>query len=262
MNDTPLNIPFLITSILVQWPLMLLLPIFLGRRLAKRFGVGWKIWAAGALTFVLSQVVHIPLNVAVGLIGKTPRGLGLLPLPLLALAAGLSAGLCEELARYLMLRYGWKRARGYREALQFGAGHGGIESMIFGVITVINVVAMLVMRYVPLDKLGVPPEAAAQVAEASRLFWQSAWYLPIVGGMERVFAMAAHIGMSVLVMRAVVRGRMGYLLAAIGAHTALDAVAVWSMKTLGIGATEAILAVMGVGFMVLTYALREEPAAA
>src|SRR5262249_45823734 len=82
---------------------MLVFPLAVGRFVARRFGVPWSLWAYGALTFVASQVVHLPLNWATGLLGKPPRGLGLMPLPLLALVAGLSAGLCEELTRYVAL---------------------------------------------------------------------------------------------------------------------------------------------------------------
>src|SRR4029079_13320898 len=110
--------------------------------------------------------------------------------------------------------------------------------------------------------LGIQGEAAAQIAEASSAFWQGAWYMPILGGLERVFAMMAHIALSVLVMRAVARGRVGYLLLAIGAHAAMDGAAVWSMRTLGTGFTEALVAVVGFAFLDLTYALREDPPAA
>jgi uncharacterized membrane protein YhfC len=42
--------------------LMMTMPIALGVFLARRFKLGWGLWFIGAATFILSQVVHIPLN--------------------------------------------------------------------------------------------------------------------------------------------------------------------------------------------------------
>ena len=252
-----MNWPLVLTQLLVQLPLMLILPIALGARLAKRYGCGWRPWGAGAIAFVLSQVVHLPLNWALGLIGSG-RGLGLLPLPQLALAAGLSASLCEEIARYLMLRYGLKNARSFREAVQFGVGHGGIEAIVLGLLVAISLVVIFVLRAAPPERLGLAPDAAAKVAAALDAQSRVPWYQAAVGGLERVFAIIAHVAMSVMVMRAVARARLGWLLAAIGSHTALDAFAVWSVKTLGVGATEAGVTVFALAFVAFIWAMRDD----
>ncbi len=90
-----LNVPYVLAAALVQYPLMILLPLFLGWWIRRRYRVGWGIFLAGAGTFIFSQVVHLPLNWALGLVGGG-RGVALWPLVPLALAAGLSAGVCEE----------------------------------------------------------------------------------------------------------------------------------------------------------------------
>jgi uncharacterized membrane protein YhfC len=252
----PLSVALLLTSLLVQIPLMIALPIALGARLARRYGCGWRPWGAGALAFVLSQVVHLPFNWATGLMGGG-RGLGLLPLPLLALAGGLSAGLCEEIARYLMLRYGLRRARSFREAVQFGVGHGGIEAIILGVLAAIALVAMIVLRAVPAASLGIQGDAATQVADATNAFWSKAWYTPMMGGLERVFAITAHVAMSVMVMRAVVRGRVRWLLAAIAAHAALDGFAVLGMSRLGVMGVEVGAGIFALFFAWTIWAMRD-----
>ncbi|MEJ5200433.1 MAG: YhfC family glutamic-type intramembrane protease, partial [Anaerolineae bacterium] len=137
--------PFILTTILIQLPLMILFPLLLGGWIRRRYGMGWGLFAAGALTFVASQVVHLPLNYALGLLGGG-RGVALWPLPLMAVVAGLSAGVCEEGARWVALRFFLKRTRGWRSALQFGAGHGGGEAIIFGLLVLANFVTMLVLR--------------------------------------------------------------------------------------------------------------------
>ena len=126
-KPSPIGVPMLLSSLLIQLPLMVAFPIVLGWWIRRRYGVGWGIFWAGALTFVASQVVHLPLNYALGLLGGG-RGVALWPLPMVALVAGLSAGVCEEGARWITLRFFLKRARGWRPGLQFGAGHGVVSA--------------------------------------------------------------------------------------------------------------------------------------
>ena len=239
----------------LQIPLMSLLPLVLGYVFAKKLRVSWKIWLVGALTFVASQVVHLPLNWAMGLLGA-PRGAALLPLPWLALVAGLSAGMCEEVARYVALRFALRKiAHSWEEAVQFGAGHGGIEAMIVGALSAISVGAMMVIHWSP-STFGLEGDVLAQTLEAADQFWLTPAHMAIVGGVERVFAMTAHIGMTVLVMRAVSRRNIAYLVAAIAAHTVLDMYAVWAMARLGIWWIEAGVAVFALAMLALTLGMR------
>jgi len=254
----PLNVPFLVMSFLVQYPLMLLFPLLLGWWLRQRYGVGWGLFGAGALTFIASQVVHLPLNWALGLLGGG-RGVTLWPLLPLALVAGLSAGICEEGARWLALRFFLQKARGWREALQFGAGHGGIEALIFGLLALINLVVILALRSLDLATLGITGDAADQVRAALDQLWRTPWHLPLLAGLERVFAITFHIAMAVLVMRAVTRRNIGYLAAAITAHAALDFWGVWAVRTLGTTWTEVGVGVIALAALWLIVWLREAP---
>jgi uncharacterized membrane protein YhfC len=254
----PLNVPFLVVAFLVQYPLMLLFPLLLGWWLRRRYGVGWGLFGAGALTFIASQVMHLPLNWALGLLGGG-RGVALWPLVPLALVAGLSAGVCEEGARWLVLRFFLKRARGWREALQFGAGHGGIEAIIFGLLALWTLTQMIALRSRDLAALGLTGATADQVRAALAQFWGSPWYMPVLAGLERLFAITFHIAMAVLVMRAITRRNIGYLAAAIAAHAALDFWAVWAMRTLGTTWTEVGVGVIALAALGLIIWLRQAP---
>ena len=85
--------------------LMIALPLVLGVYLYRRLGAEWRIFAIGVVTFVASQVIHIPFNIWVlnplidhlGLDKEVP-----VQLALIALLIGLSAGFFEEIARYLV----------------------------------------------------------------------------------------------------------------------------------------------------------------
>jgi uncharacterized membrane protein YhfC len=242
------EVNYLLTAVMLlfQFPLMILFPLLLGGWIKHRYGISWSVFGIGALTFILSQVGHIPFNWATGLL-TGGWGIGLWPLPLLALAAGLSAGLFEEVARWLVLRFWLKQARGWPDALQFGAGHGGAEAIILGLLVVVNLVAMFALTTIDLATLGVPPGDATTVQAGVVQFWQTPWYLSVIAGLERLFAISFHIAMAVLIMRGIMRGQIIYLLAAIAAHTAFNFWAVWGAATVGPVWTEVGLALMAVG---------------
>jgi len=253
-----LNVPFLLTALLIQYPLMIVFPILLGGWIHRRYGVSWGIFGAGAMTFIASQVVHLPLNYALGLLGGG-RGVALWPLVPMALVAGLSAGVCEEGARWLVLRFFLKRTRGWRPALQFGAGHGGAEAIIFGLLAMLNLVSMLALRSLDPAALGLPAATADQIQAAQAAFWATPWYFSLLAGLERVCAVTFQVAMAVLVMRAFTHHNIGYLAAAIAAHAALDFWAVWGMQTVGAIWTEAGVGVVALVAFWLIVRLREAP---
>ena len=254
----PLNVPFILTAAFIQFPLMILFPLALGWWIRRRYGLSWGVFGAGVLTFIASQVVHLPLNYALGLLGGG-RGVALWPLPLIALVAGLSAGVCEEGARWIVLRFFLKRQRGWRSALQFGAGHGGGEAIIFGLLALTSFISMIALRSLGGAALGVTPEAAEQVRAAQTAYWASPWYLPIVGGAERLFAITIQIALTQVVMLSFTRKQIAYLAAAIGLHAVVDIWAVWAMPTLGVAAVEGGVALLAAGALWLIWRLREAP---
>lgn len=249
------SIPLLLATVFIQLPLMLVLPIVLGWWIRRRYGPGWGIFVAGALTFVASQVVHLPLNWALGLIGGG-RGVATWPLIPMALVAGLSAAVCEEGARWIVLAFFLKRVRTWAPGLQYGAGHGGGEAMIFGLLVVVNLATMLVLPSMEQIFAALPPDAAEQVRYGGSAYWATPWYMAAVGGVERVFAITLQIAMALLVVRSVAERRVKYLAAAIGFHTAVDAFAVWGIQTLGPLGTELGVAAFALGALWLIRRLR------
>ena len=229
MIASPIQVAYanLLAVLLVQFPLMLLLPIASGFFARKRLGARLMLFWIGGATFVASQLVHLPLNWALGLIGA-PRGVALLPLPVVGAVAGLSAGLCEEVARYGTMRWVVKSDRGWPSAVQLGLGHGGVEAMIFGLLALSSFVNILLAPYAA--SLGVSDADQAILRHAARTYWETPWYHPVLAGWERVCAITFHTGASVLVMRAVVRRNLGYLALAVLLHALLDAPLVYSRE--------------------------------
>jgi uncharacterized membrane protein YhfC len=214
---------------------MIAIPLLLGFFLQRRFGVSWKLFGAGALVFVASQVVHLPLLYGLTALFQT----GVLPSPpqawrliFNAIVLGLLAGLCEELARYIAYRWFIKSARTWEHGLMVGAGHGGIEAIILGLLVGVTYVAMIVVRTMDLTTL-IPPDQLTLAQQQIAAYWSAPWYLTVLGAVERVFAICLHLSLSVMVLIAVVRHAPVWLVAAIAWHSLMDAVAVYLLPTLG-----------------------------
>jgi uncharacterized membrane protein YhfC len=244
--------------------LMILLGLGAGVIVARRARDPWRLYAAGAWTFVLSQVFHIPFNsLALNpwLAGRLPPdelapGAGLL---LYAAALGLSAGVFEEVARYLAFRIAVRGKRGWGEALALGAGHGGIEAVLLGILTLYGVLqlvalqgsdAVALLSPEQLDNLG---QAQAQIAA----FWDAPWYAVLLGALERLFTICFHLSASVLVLQAFRRGNLLWVLLAVLWHTALDAAAVYIVVAWGPYWAEAAVGAAGLISLGIVFALRE-----
>jgi uncharacterized membrane protein YhfC len=222
-----------------------------------RLGATWVLLGMGAATFVGSQVVHLPLNLALGGLFRLPAAENLpaaWQLPLSAILAGLTAGLSEEGARYLVLRYWAKEAREWGKGLALGIGHGGAEALILGALVVATLLTMVAMR--DTDALGETGDAAfeAQIGEAVDAYWETPLYMPLLAAAERWMALVAHLALAVLVQRVFVVGRLWPLWAAIAWHTVIDATAAYVLVTWGAIAVEGVLALFTVGSAAILWA--------
>jgi len=250
----------LYVTYLLDGLLMVGLPLLLGWFLARRLGTRWRLFGVGMATFFLSQVVHLPL-----LWGLTTLfAQKVLPSPPVpwqllfnAVVLGLAAGLCEEGARYLVLRYWIKSARTWREALMFGAGHGGLEAMILGALVLVTYIAMVALHST--SPAALPLSAAQQAAVAKQIaaYWSLAWPMSLLGAVERVFALCVHLSAAVLVMQALTRRNLLWLGAAMLWHAVVDGTAVIAVGT-GLAAvrTEAVVGAWAVLALVMVFALR------
>ncbi|MGG8360856.1 YhfC family glutamic-type intramembrane protease [Bacillus cereus] len=153
----------------------------------------------GVLAFVVSQIlIRIPiLNYLNGT--STDFQMFSVTQPVLfVLLLSLSAGIFEEIARFIAMRYFMKQ-RDWQSGFLFGAGHGGIEAVLIVGIPVISLL---------LSQTVIPNG--------------DSYYF---GGIERVFAMVLHIGLSFIVLQAVVQKKFRYVVFAILIHGAVNTLA-------------------------------------
>lgn len=236
---------------------MIALPLGLAVFLTRRWKLGWGLWGIGAVTFVLSQVGHIPFNLLVQRLVERPLVYWspTAQTAFWAIFGGLSAGVFEEGARYLVLRSWARQARSWQSGILFGAGHGGAEAILLGGMALRAYFVMLVYRDVDLATV-VPAaqlDAARQQVEA---YWSIPWYDSLLGALERVFAICCQIAMAMLVMQAFLRRNTLWLGLAILYHAVIDGTAVTLMRTLGVYWTEIAVGVLALFSLWVIFALR------
>ena len=246
--------------------LMIALPIGLAWVLRRRFAARPVLFGAGLLTFIASQVVHLPLNEGITWLfraGVVPPPPPELRLAFNATVLGLTSGLCEETARYIAFRRFLPNARTWRDGMMFGAGHGGIEAILFGVLVLVNFAAMYSLSVGGLD--SVPVGAREAAGQALETFWATPPAMAFLGALERAMAICTHLALSLLVLVSVIRRKPLLLLAAITWHAALNAIAVALVQTGGVIAAEGFVAAATIPAVLLIVAMRRvliEPAPA
>ncbi len=243
--------------------LMIAMPLFLGVYLFRKYNAEWRLFGLGALTFIVSQVFHIPFNAWV----LNPRmdrlGLELdvpVHLAVIALLLGLSAGIFEEVSRYLAYRFWLKKDtdRTWSGALMLGAGHGGIESILLGILVVYGFLQLYALKDANLEALVSSDQLDITRLQVS-MFWSAPWYATILGAVERAATLCFHLSASVLVLQVFRRRNIVWLFLAIGWHTLLNAVAVFASQTWNIYLTEVIIVGAGILGLGIIFLLREDP---
>lgn len=220
-------------------------------RIAKPFFIG-------ALTFFLTQIsTRIPI---VTLWLPTMDWYIRLSLnPYLAgLFLGLTAGLAEEIGRFVLASLLLKRNRRYVDGIAFGLGHGGIEAILITGLTQINLlVLMIAIRTGQFESLIA---ASGATAAADAIYQQVTALTPltlILGGAERILAMAMHVGLTMIIWAGLRTGKKWRsLLLAILIHAAIDAAVVILPALLAISTIGLELVFAGCSGLLVLYALR------
>lgn len=186
----------------------------------------------GILAFVVSQVLlRIPLMQYMGQNSASYSLFSITQPVLFAIIIGLSAGVFEELARFVAMKF-LMQQRDWQSGFLFGAGHGGIEAVLFVGISAISLLF------------------SPSIIASSELY--------LVGGIERLFAMLLHIGLSIIVLQGVVQKRFLYVVIAILIHGLVDALV--GIFPIYIPADYALIAIEGalalIALAVFIYSLR------
>nr|WP_142255448.1 YhfC family glutamic-type intramembrane protease [Bacillus sinesaloumensis] len=153
----------------------------------------------GMLSFVVSQVLlRIPLleylekNSTSYLMFSATQ-----PVLYAIVVGGLTAGIFEEMARFLAMRY-FLKMKEWNSGFLFGLGHGGIEAILF---------------------VGI--SAVPLIFSPTAIAYNETYF---ISGIERFFAIILHMGLSVIVLKGVVTKRIFYVLLAILLHSFINSI--------------------------------------
>jgi uncharacterized membrane protein YhfC len=220
---------------------MMILPTLLWIYFTRTWKLSWRFVLAGGLTFIASQVLHIPLVIGMGSLLES------IPLWVNAIILGLLAGLFEETARYILFRFILKNARAWKEGVLVGLGHGGAEALLLGIFAGLAFVNMMVYRSIDLATVpSIPPDQLELAKQQVAAYWSAPWYIALLGFVERIFAICLHVALSVMVLYAIAYRRPVWFWLALLWHALVDAVAVYIGRQVGILAAEGFVAVSAV----------------
>ena len=237
---------------------MIVLPIMLAFYVTRKFSLPWKLVFAGGLTFIASQILHIPVLAGLTALFKS----GALPaVPeawktlFNAILLGLLAGIFEETSRWILFKFILKTTKTWEEGVTVGAGYGGTEALILGVIALINVAGMIAMRNADLSAT-LPPEQLEAAKQQVTAFWSAPLYMAFLGLIERGFAICLQISLTVMVLYSVAYKKTVWFWIALLWHAFVDALAVYLMPIIGVLALEAVIGICAIISLVILFRLR------
>ena len=237
---------------------MIILPIVLAFYVTRKFSLSWKLILAGGLTFIASQVLHIPFLTWLttlfsnGTLPAIPAGYQTL---FNAIVLGLLAGIFEETARWILFKFILKGTKTWEEGVVIGTGYGGTEALILGVLALATVIYMVSTRSADLSTL-VPPEQLELAKQQYADFWSAPVYMAFMGLIERVFAICLQITLTIMVLYSVVYKKPVWFWIALLWHAFVDALAVYLIPTIGVLALEAVIGVCAIISLVFLFRLR------
>lgn len=211
----------------IGWSFSLLcsvvLPVLLSVFFAKKSGSAKGV-LLGMGCFTATQILlRIPLLSVLNLWADYLVFQSVYPVAYLVLLS-LSAGIFEEIGRYIFIKLFMKK-RKCADAFAFGAGHGGIEAVLLVGISQFLLIFLTGGDFTGYSAMGF-----------------------FLSGVERVFAICAHIGLSIVIWYGVNCRKSGFFVPfCIILHGFFDFLAVY-LQYLGVSVyvIEAVLALLGI----------------
>lgn len=177
----------------------------------------------GVMAFVVSQmVIRLPLLNFLASESSTYQLLSITKPILMMFFLAFTAGLAEEVARWIFMRY-FMRIRSVQNGVVFGMGHGGIEALLL---------------------VGIPMLGSATMMLQPQML--------VLSGIERICAILIHICLSVLVLMGVRKRAFRYCMYAILIHTLINFTSGILANTQSLVIVELVLAVLTALLVVCT----------
>ena len=197
--------------------LIFIMAIGLGYALIRRYHLGWRLFFIGGATYLGAQIVSILL------MGFIQRGVQSItpPIPVQLLFTLLFIVILygiEESVRYAMYRWWVKDIRSWAEGLVLGAGHGGVEVILIGLMALTTLVQLVPLRNADLATVF----TADKLADATKYvtaYWSKPWYNALAEAVQCALTLPIQLACSLLVLQVFLRKQYRWLGYAIGWHT-------------------------------------------
>jgi len=207
-------------SIIFTTIISIVLPIGLIVYFVRKYSASLVYFTVGIMVFIIAQIfIRIPLIEWLsdqfwfsGHIGSNKIAT--------ILFLSLTAGVFEEVGRFVAFRFVLLTDREWKNGIAFGIGHGGIEAVTMVGINYLGfIVIALNTNYQWFNNFVA---AIPHVGTMTNLLIDSSSSIFLLAGIERLFVIIIHIGLSLFVLNGVRVGRISHLFYAIGFHTILN----------------------------------------
>ncbi|MFC7394278.1 YhfC family intramembrane metalloprotease [Scopulibacillus cellulosilyticus] len=221
-----LSMTFMVLTLLIS----LAIPIVFFIYFFKKYRISWKPLLVGILIFIVfSQVLEKTLHMYILKINHNTAELLKNPY-LYALYGGLTAGIFEEIGRFVGFHYLLKKYREWKDGISYGIGHGGIEAILVGVFSSVQTIFIsnLINSGSFNQLLNVQGAAKTSLLTLKEQLIDTSSYLYLMGGFERIFSFLIQLGLSILVLYTIRKRRTLFLIYAILIHAFIDFIAALS----------------------------------
>ena len=222
-------------------------PVALGVLAIRRGKARLSSILTGAATFIvaamlLEQLLHM---LVLGFLAPNLSQY----LPLYALYGGLAAAVFEEGGRYIAMKHAMKRTLDGPNAFAYGVGHGGAEAILLvGSTMISNLQVSLMINGGTLESTLSSSGADDAAIQATIQSLSALWTAPsaqfLLGGIERIPAVALQIALSMLVYKAVKLGKRQLFLLAMAFHLTVNFITVLLAGVLPLALVEVIIYAM------------------
>ncbi|HJL06115.1 MAG TPA: YhfC family glutamic-type intramembrane protease [Polyangiaceae bacterium LLY-WYZ-15_(1-7)] len=240
--------------------LLLAVPYLLARRLAGRWELPRGVFGVGLLTFIFAEIGRMLFARATSF-AFTEQWIPLpsedaLPVVSAALA-GFAAALTGEGVRVYAYRRYLPDHRTSRAGVLHGLGHGGAQAMLSGAL-VLFMAGLAILgkgkNFEEMQAMGFEGRTAIRVGMKVYAWWEGSPLSAVLAGLNGLWLVALHVGLSVAVARAM-RGAKLWLLAAALLHGLAVFALTWAADALpGEGAEAGLHAGIGVAGLLLAWA--------
>lgn len=205
----------------ISLTIVLALPIGLAIYFVKKEKASIKSILVGALVFIVFQILtRVPL---LQVLSQQAWYFKMASnVVLLGIFLGLTAGLFEEIGRFLGFKLLLKNRLSWADGVAFGIGHGGIEAILLvGLSFINNIFYSFSINSGTLDSITANLPSDAVYLLKNQLI-NTPSHLFLAAGVERIFAIALQIAFTLVVLYGVKKKAFKYVVLAIGLHFLVD----------------------------------------